>query len=123
MHITVHGLEEAKAKLGKMGYVVDQAVDNAIREAAEPMKAEAVNRAPRRTGRLAESIELTKIGKHEWQIGTPPRSKVFWDLFQEIGVVHHRAQPYLRPAFEAERAGTIERFGRYIRGVVEGVRR
>ena len=123
MQFTVHGLEEAKAKLGQLGYLVDSVVDDAIEEAAEPMRQQAQDRAPRLTGKLAESMTLHRIRKHEWSIGADPRSNVYWDLFQELGTRHHAAQPFLRPAFEGERMSTIDRFGRFLRRIIEGVGR
>jgi HK97 gp10 family phage protein len=118
MHITVQGLEEAKRKLGALGYLVDNVVDEAIESSAEPMRRAVQDRAPvGATGKLAAGIKLVRHSKHEWRIGPDQ----YYGLFQEMGTKHHRDQPFLRPGYEQERVPTRERFVDFLRRIIQGV--
>ena len=62
----------------------------------------AKSHAPVDTGNLRRSIthEVTKRGATPFvRVGT----NVEYAVFQELGTVHHEAQPFLRPAMEAIR--------------------
>lgn len=104
----------------------------ALKEAAEPMRARAAALAPRGDGKgvtLAESIiatETTRVrgfgGGGKWRdvregesvvaIGPSYRpADAFYGAFQEHGTAHHAAQPFLRPAFDAERKHVQKRLG------------
>lgn len=76
-----------------------------VREEAE----EAANRIQRRakefvpvdTGRLRDSIRVTQTGKASFNVG--PGDEVEYAEYVEFGTSRSPAQPYMRPALEAER--------------------
>ena len=102
----------------------------ALTMAAEPIRRRAEALAPRSSGRgphLADNIivsETTRVrgfgGSGRWKDVGPGVSAVaigpsyrphdlFYGQFQEFGTANHPAQPFLRPAFDAERKQTQQR--------------
>lgn len=93
-------------------------VIDALKEAAEPMRARMAQLAPREPGApdLADNIgisvanRLGDVGGGRWEarhdeehaVAVGPTKDFFYGLFQEYGTVHHRAQPFMRPAFDSE---------------------
>lgn len=91
----------------------------ALRDAAEPMRARMAALAPREPGApdLAENIVVSvaqRIGSTEggqWRprfddkeaaVAVGPAKGFFYGLMQEYGTVRHGAQPFARPAFSSE---------------------
>lgn len=86
--------------------------------AAEPMRRSASSFAPREPGApdLADNIGVSvadRIGSVEggrWAaredqqhaVAVGPTKGFYYGLFQEYGTVRHVAQPFMRPAFDAE---------------------
>lgn len=115
------GGEELARQLEKLPKALsDQLLLAALKKAAEPMRADAQSKAPRLTGRLADNMTIqkaTRIGSVEggrWRtaegsvwVAVGPHKGTYWGIFQEFGTVHHRAQPFLRPAFDANGARAL----------------
>lgn len=93
----------------------------ALLAGAEPVATAAQALAPRGpTGNLVASISatpaqpsrMTRTGKGTYdkqnevevlvEAGPVPES-----VFQEFGTIHHRAQPFMRPAFEGQKANAL----------------
>lgn len=77
---------------------------NDFRRAALKIQAEAQRRAPRRTGRLRRSIEVSdggadQHGRQVYRVGWNPRV-AFYGRMVEGGTKYTRAQPHLKPAAE-----------------------
>ena len=70
---------------------------------ARRVAAGARRRAPVRTGKLRSSISTTRVafGHHEVRVGAR------YGAYVEYGTRHQPAQPFLRPAIEAERRSFI----------------
>lgn len=114
------GGEELARQLDKLALPMARTVLlRALRRAAEPIRAHAEQLAPRssdsRFGHLQDFIVIqtvNRVGSVEggrWQdaqgqpwVAVGPRKDFFYGLFQEYGAKHHGAQPFLRPAFDAE---------------------
>lgn len=78
----------------------------ALFDGAEPMRAESGRLAPREPGApdLADHIGVMALRdrEHMATVGIGPDDKAFfYDLFQELGTARHGAQPFYRPAFDA----------------------
>lgn len=78
----------------------------ALFDGAEPMRAGAARVAPREPGApdMADHIGVAALRDRENMatVGIGPDDKAFfYDLFQELGTVRHGAQPFYRPAFDA----------------------
>lgn len=86
--------------------------DSGASESAERIKDRARALAPVDTGKLRDSIKVEKVATGKYEVG--PGDEVDYALFVELGTSRTRAQPYMRPAIEAERA----QFVRNVRGSV-----
>lgn len=82
----------------------------AVSEAAEPVREDAERLAPvGETGELSGG--MTKVSMK----GTPeraaervgPSEDAWYGFFQEVGTMHHDAQPFLRPALDMNRAKSV----------------
>lgn len=56
----------------------------------------AKSKAPVRTGQLQTSIEKKDVDITTKTVGAKPKQA----KFQELGTVHHKPQPFMRPAFD-----------------------
>lgn len=93
-------LASLSPRLGK------QVLREALFAGGEPMRAESGRRAPREPGApdMADHIGMAALRDRENMatIGIGPDDKAFfYDLFQELGTARHGAQPFYRPAFDA----------------------
>ena len=114
-------LERALAQLPKANS--KSVLRRAITKAAEPTRAMAERDAPRDTGDLAESIQVTtrlarsqrpnRGGAVRVFIGAESRN-TFYAHLVEFGTRHSRAQPFLRPAWERTRREVLTEAGRLI---------
>jgi HK97 gp10 family phage protein len=82
--------------------VAGQTLEQAAMAGAEVVRQEASRRAPRRTGMLAGHIvaELKEGSAERVSVAIGPDKDAFYGMFQELGTVHHPAQPFLRPALD-----------------------
>jgi HK97 gp10 family phage protein len=83
---------------------------------AEPMRQHAASlapRSPKRTPHLADEIvisvpseaKLERRGQFDVVVEMGPAKRPhdhFYSYFQEYGTIRHRAQPFMRPAFDAQ---------------------
>src|SRR5690606_13750740 len=91
----------------------------ALLAGAEPIREDAVRRAPRRTGFLAGHIITEPVKGRTDQVVIGPTKDAFYGLFQELGTSHHRAQPFLRPALEAKKDEAQRRAAAVLRAGIE----
>lgn len=110
----------------------------ALEEAAEPMRARAAQLAPRAPGApdLADNIgisvanRLGDVGGGRWQarhdeehaVAVGPTKNFFYGIFQEYGTSRHRAQPFLRPAFDSEAPRALTSFAAALWKAIKGSR-
>lgn len=100
------GGDELAAALALLSPRVGKSVlRGALFDGAEPMRSDASRRAPREPGApdLADNIGVAALRDRENMatVGIGPTDQFFfYDLFQELGTVHHQAQPFYRPAFD-----------------------
>jgi HK97 gp10 family phage protein len=95
----------------------------ALVNASDPMVKEAERLAPHLTGTLQRSIDAsprlstrakakhTKQSKVEIFVGPGSLRAA---AFQEFGTVHHRPQPFLRPAWEGTKLKMLDSIGKEI---------
>lgn len=74
-------------------------VEDAVAKTALDLQADAVQRAPYRTGNLRASGYARPAGAMTWMVGFSAP----YALFVELGTYKMRAQPYLIPAWVAGR--------------------
>ena len=114
------GLEAFEQRLKSLEATVQQALlVKAAKEGAELIRAEAERRAPRLkysahprryAGLLAHSqmLSVAEQTANEVVVRIGPSKDAFYGLFQELGTVHHPAQPFLLPAFEDRKMEALQ---------------
>lgn len=118
----LQGSDQALAELGKKSTQKNVLV-RTLKKAAEPIRAQAQSLAPVDTGKLELSIitgtQLTRrqrgsaykagqLGVAEVHVGT----KLSRGLFQEFGTFDQPAQPFMRPAWDANKEKAVEVIGK-----------
>lgn len=126
--IRIEGLKELGDTLNQMSERLRKKVlRDVLTEAAEPMRAMASRLAPRDEGHLRERIVvrgtttaasemdgMISFGRNdEYQasVAMGPTRAAFYGGFQEFGTVRHGAQPFMRPAFDAEAQKALRGIG------------
>lgn len=78
----------------------------ALRDGGELIRARAASLAPRAPGApdLADNIGISNTRPADGSVGIAigPTKGFFYGFFQEFGTVHHRAQAFMRPAWDGE---------------------
>lgn len=117
MKIELQGMKELEQELFKLkGSTAKSNTRAAMKEAIEPAARLARSKAPILEGELQESIEVTsrvaprQAQKSDLEMymgpGRNPQA-----VIQEFGSYKEPAQPYMRPAWDAEKMNTLDRFG------------
>ena len=114
------GGAELARTLGKLSIAVSVKVSrDALKFAAEPVRAKAGALAPRRAPApdLADNIVISSARVQDTEaaaVAIGPSKAFPHGLLQEIGTAHHAAQPFLRPAFLSGIATVLQRFGQEV---------
>lgn len=120
----IEGFSELDKTLGKLPKrVARSTLRRVLKEAAEPMARLARQKAPVNEYHLFDSIDVsTKLNRAQRRLHKREASRSFQEMFvgtnnpagvqQEFGNVSHQAQPFMRPAWDAEKQPTLERIGR-----------
>lgn len=111
-------LNKLVADLGDAGPRVGRRVAEAVRDASRRVRAAARRNAPRRTGALAESIDVDFFGQgNSRNMVAVVGPSLHYGLFQEYGTAKMAPHPFMGPAFVAE----LPRLQADIEKAVEGV--
>jgi HK97 gp10 family phage protein len=109
----VSGFRELEQNLERTERAVsDGALVSANKKGAQIIAEGAKSRAPRRTGRLAESIdhEIDEASSSEVRERIGP--KVFYGGLVELGTAQTAAKPYLRPALDERGDAAVNATGK-----------
>jgi Bacteriophage protein of unknown function (DUF646). len=121
--VKVEGLKELDRALGQLPKSTAKGVTRQVlRDAAEPMARTARRLAPRDEYHLYESIDVsTRLNSRQRSMHREINKPTFQEMFmgtnnpagvqQEFGNERHPAQPFMRPAWEAEKMPTLDRIG------------
>lgn len=118
VRIKVDGLSELKRKLDKLPEELRRyALNEAAKAGAQPIRDEAARLAPRASspshpelGHLADHIavfEPTKTAKGV-SVRQGPAAGYYWGRYLEFGTSKMPAQPFMRPAFDANKEAAVE---------------
>lgn len=119
--VKITGLKELDAALGQLPKATAKGVlRRVLKAAAQPIAAHASQLAPRDTLHLAESVAVsTRLNKRQRSLHKKERQDTFQEMFvgtndpagvqQEFGNERHMAQPFMRPAWDAEQMPTLDR--------------
>jgi len=110
--LTFSGGQELAKTLNALPSALSMKVQReALRVAAEPMRAEAAALAPRGPDapHIAENIVigipskgLEDISDESSVVAVGPEKKYFYGFFWEFGWIRHAAHPFMRPAFDTK---------------------
>jgi HK97 gp10 family phage protein len=91
---------------------------DALTDAAEAIRARAAQLAPNRPGGVdlrdeivVEPASRGEVGSGDTGVVIGPSQRAFYGSFQEFGTEHHRAQPFMRPAFDENVDGALSTIG------------
>ncbi len=117
------GQELAKALNALPAAVSVKVQRDALRLAAEPMRAEAAALAPRGPDapHIAENIVisiprtgLADVSDEAAVVAVGPDKKYFYGFFWEYGWIHHAAHPFMRPAFDTKAEASLAIIGQQL---------
>ncbi len=103
----VTGARDIVARLGEIDGAARDALGQGLIEAAESLRREAASAAPRRTGKLRDSIAVVSDGL----AGLAVAARAPYARFVEFGTRRIPAQPFLAPALFRLRRALVERVG------------
>lgn len=109
----VSGFRELERNLERTERAIsDSALVSATKKGVQVIEDGAKSRAPRRTGRLAESIdhEVSEASSSEVRVKIGP--KVFYGGLVEMGAAQTAAKPYLRPALDERGNAAVNATGK-----------
>lgn len=125
----IEGLSELQEALSELSKTTSKNVlKRALTKAAEPIRDQANSAAPRLSGFLAASITIgttlsrrqksqhTKESPVEVFVGPGPSAK---SITQEFGAAHHRAQPYMRPAWDSNKRSALDTIAQDIKAEID----
>ena len=119
--VKIEGLRELDRALGQLPKATAKAaLRQVLKDAAEPMAQAARAGAPRDEYHLFESIDVsTRLSRRQRGLHRAQETPTFQEMFmgtnnpagmqQEFGNERHIAQPFMRPAWDAEKQPTLER--------------
>lgn len=128
--MSIRGGEELAAALEALGPTMEKKIlRSAMREAAKPMLADAKRRAPVLTGQLRKSLKIRAMKRRsKGQVGVVIstakgffKGDEFYGAFHEFGTKRMPARPFIRPAFEANKAQSIRIVGEAIKIGLEDI--
>jgi HK97 gp10 family phage protein len=104
----IQGMASLQKKLRELELVAQKKVlADAAKAGGKIVLEDAKRRAPRRSGRLADGITMRVAGResdvNEVTVVVRPSRKTFWAWFNEKGTKNMDAQPFMKPALEANR--------------------
>lgn len=97
IEIKIEGLNNLERNSNKYSQHVLDALDEAVQRGALKVLATAKELSPVDTGRLRNSIHYSKTGEAEAEV----KATANYSTFIEFGTSRQRAQPFMRPAAEA----------------------
>lgn len=126
--VTFKGVDEVIERLGILIQTSHPELRKAMMNAAEnTISARAAELCPVDTGNLRQSIQTRDVSEDSSvKITVGPRlenytNDVYYAPYVEFGTYKMAAQPYLRPAFEEEKAACVEEtaynMGRWLGGI------
>lgn len=122
--IRLTGDKELKRKIAALEEaVVGQVVEKAAMAAAVVLRDSAKRRAPRRTGKGAESMTAKVVSRKagEAKIAVGPGKEGWYLMFHEFGTSKMPARPFLRPAIDENGEEAVREARRVLWDEIMGV--
>lgn len=112
MSLKIEGGDKLARELRGLSNRVNRSVQRqALEKGGEIIRASAASMAPREPGApdLADNIRISTARPDDGSVGIAigPTKGFFYGFFQEFGTSHH-AQPFMRPAWDANMARSLK---------------
>lgn len=129
--VKIEGLREIDRALGQLPKSTGKAVlRKVLKDAGEPLASAARRNAPRDEWHLYESIDVsTRLSRRQRAMHRKENKPTFQEMFvgtnnpagvqQEFGNDRHVAQPFMRPAWDAEKRNTLDLIVNSLWGEIE----
>lgn len=129
--VRISGLKELDRALGKLPEATAKGVlRDVLKEAGEPLARTARRLAPKDEYHLYDSIDVsTRLSKRQAALHKKEASPAFQEMFvgtnnpagvqQEFGNERHGAQPFMRPAWDAEKKNVLDLIANLLWGKIE----
>lgn len=129
--VKVEGLRELDRALGQLPKSTAKAVlRKVLKDAGEPLARTARRLAPKDEYHLYESIDVsTRLSRRQRGLHRKENSPAFQEMFvgtnnpagvqQEFGNDRHAAQPFMRPAWDAEKMNVLDLISVSLWGEIE----
>ena len=129
--IKIEGLQELDRALGQLPKATAKRVlRKVLTDAGEPLARTARRLAPRDEHHLYESIDVsTKLNRRQRRLHKEQSVPTFQEMFvgtnnpagvqQEFGNSRHPAQPFMRPAWDAEKNKVLDHIANSLWGEIE----
>lgn len=114
MQVDVHGIPELQLKLARLDQNVRSNVDDALNFEVEAIKAQAQSLAPRRTGYLASTIFVERVGRWAFKLG----ARAAYAFFVEFGTRFMQGRRFLSRALELSLPGLVRHVNDAIREAI-----
>jgi HK97 gp10 family phage protein len=117
----LHGARQMdKVLAGLPRKIRGRVLSNAVMGAAGVIQRAAKQTAPVAGGTLkAEIVRRRRRGGNGVTVQVGPTRDAFWGMFQEFGTKHHAPRPWLRPAFEENKAEALDKMGKSLGRAIE----
>lgn len=106
----LEGMENLLSEIEKLGKAGSRIENRALREAGDVVKEAIQKEAPIRTGKLKESINVSRVknkdGAKHVEVG--PDKDVFYSRFVEFGTVKMKANPFMARGYETSKENAME---------------
>ncbi len=129
--VRISGLKELDRALGKLPEATAKRVlRDVLKEAGEPLARTARRLAPKDEYHLYDSIDVsTRLNKRQAALHKKEANPAFQEMFvgtnnpagvqQEFGNERHGAQPFMRPAWDAEKKNVLDLIANLLWGKIE----
>ncbi|WP_296969171.1 HK97-gp10 family putative phage morphogenesis protein [Tepidanaerobacter sp. EBM-38] len=109
-NLELEGIENLIAEVEKLGAKGARIENKALREAGEVVREAIKQEAPRKTGTLKKSIEVSRVknkdGAKYVEVG--PGKEGWYGKFLEFGTVKMKAKPFMAPGYEKSKEKAME---------------
>ena len=112
--IELEGMQQLLDNLQQLGQRASRIENQALTKAAEPILADAVQSAPKKTGKGKRGLTISrprKQGEGRYVLvglGRGDISEIFYMKFHEFGTSKMKARPFLGPAYEKNKNKAVE---------------
>lgn len=129
--VRVDGLKDLDRALGELPKATAKAtLRRVLKDAAEPVARTARRLAPKDDYHLHDSIDVSaKLTRRQAALHRKQGGRAFQEMFvgandpadvqQEFGNDQHPAQPFMRPAWDAEKRGVLDHISNALWGEIE----